>query len=81
MTKIKSFGGWDVDPAPDPVSPRQFLARARLTRQSDGHTEELFPDFDPFSTETEATAAGHMAAIAWIAHQAGTAGRSTSALH
>jgi hypothetical protein len=62
-------GGYEIDPTPEVLPAGLCVARAVLTRQVDGKVEEIWPDFEPFATEVEATNAAHIAAVAWISHR------------
>lgn len=64
--------GYEVDSTPQLLPDGKFVARAVITRQTDQMVEELWPDFQPFATEAEASSAAHLAAVAWIAHQSST---------
>jgi len=64
-------GGYEIDTTPEPHADGRFTARAIITRQADRHVDELWPEFEPFTTEAEASAAAHLAALAWISHQPG----------
>ena len=65
-------GGYEIDTTPEPQADGRFTARAVVTRQADRWVEDLWPEFEPFATEAEASSAAHIAALAWISHQPGT---------
>lgn len=58
------LGGFEIDPMPVMLPDGKFTARAVLVRVSDRRAVDLWPDFEPFSTEAEARSAGHLAAVA-----------------
>lgn len=62
-------GGYMIDSTPAARPDGKFAAHAVVTCQADGQVIELWPEFDPFITETEASSAAHMAAVAWIGHR------------
>ena len=62
-------GGYEIDVTPEVLPDRRYVARAVVTRLADRKVEEIWPDFEPFATETEASSAAHLAAVAWISHQ------------
>jgi hypothetical protein len=61
--------GYEIDTTPKMLPDGRFVAHAVATRLIDGKSEDLWPDFDPFATEAEASSAGHTAAVAFVAHQ------------
>ena len=75
MSTIKTVSnGHNIDATPDLQADGRYRAHAVVTRQADGHVEELWPVFEPFVTEAEAASAAHLAALAWIAHPQPAAG-------
>lgn len=66
-------GDYSIDATPMQLPDGTFAARAVVTRGSDRHVEEIRPDLASFGTEAEAASAAHLAAVAWAAHQDGSA--------
>lgn len=65
--------GYEIDTTPEILPDGRFVSRAVIRRLVDDHVDRLWPDFKPFATEAEASSAAHIAAVAWVAHQAGGA--------
>jgi hypothetical protein len=61
--------GCTVETAPVSRPDGQFIAHALVTRHIDHQVEELWPGFEPFQTEAEASSASHLAAAAWVRRQ------------
>ena len=71
-TKIVT-DGYEIDSTPKVLPDGKFVARAIVTRRADRKAEEIWPEFEPFETEAEASSAAQLAAMAWVTHQPGTA--------
>jgi len=70
MSAVKLVtGGYEIDSTPTFQPDGRYVARAVVTRLFDRKVEEVWPDFEPFTTEAEASSAAHLAAVAWISHR------------
>jgi hypothetical protein len=55
MSAVKLVtGGYEIDSTPTFQPDGRYVARAVVTRLSDRKVEEVWPDFEPFTTEAEA---------------------------
>jgi len=58
MSAVKVvMGGYEITSTPMVLPDGKFVARAVVTRQADHQVHELWPDFEAFSTEAEASSA------------------------
>ncbi|HWH84214.1 MAG TPA: hypothetical protein VNU71_18455 [Burkholderiaceae bacterium] len=70
MSVVKSVSmGFEIDTTPEVQPDGRYVARAILTHLADASVKEIRPDFEAFATAAEASAAAHLAAIAWISHR------------